>query len=808
MPNLILALQALSELGPRQLWLFAWYRALLNIGYYRRIRPPGKVEKPGNLRGPLKQIPSSQQLISTIDTDLPGLIGEADLITEGMVRLFGATLAPMHLSPPEPVCHWSEYESGRATISIPREATEQDIKFLWEPARFGWAFTLGRAYCVTGNELYAETFWRFADDFLMANPPYWGVNWTSGQEVALRILAFAFAGQVFSPATATTPERRTRLATAIGEHAARIPLTLSYARAQYNNHLLSEAAGLFTAATCLPEHAQAKQWSRLGWEWFERGILSQVDEDGVYIQHSTNYHRLMLHLGLWVDMISRRQGMELPVAVRERLAAAAKWLLALVEPGSGYAPNLGPNDGANILPLSACIFGDYRPVVQAACQAFCGFSPFEHGTWDELALWLGSLELKQNAAPVLDRVTPHIVRADDDRSWAYLRAAQFHSRPGHADQLHLDLWYRGINIAQDAGTYLYTASPPWDNSLTHSAVHNTITVNNQEQMRRAGRFLYLDWAQAEVIAGERARYGDWHRLSARHNGYRFLGIIHQRTVSSPRSGRWLVEDLLMSSRSKPDDQAYSVRLHWLLPDYSWEWEGDTLSLQSPRGPIRLRVSVSGSKQTDSFQVSLARGGELVYGTGPVEPTRGWVSPTYGVKLPALSIAVSITSRLPLEISSEWLLPERKPRKRAVALLVQGDRIAMIERVRAGQTYYVFPGGGVHKGETLEQAAVREAREELGLQVRVERLAAQSIYGKDLHLYYIVVQEGGQFGTGEGRELSRSAYSPRGSVRPVWLSLEDLRDRDVYPRYIAELVIQAARDGWPEQPVQFFEPGAE
>ena len=33
------------------------------------------------------------------------------------------------------------------------------------------------------------------------------------------------------------------------------------------------------------------------------------------------------------------------------------------------------------------------------------------------------------------------------------------------DQLHLDLWWRGLNIAQDAGTYLYNADPPWDNPL-------------------------------------------------------------------------------------------------------------------------------------------------------------------------------------------------------------------------------------------------------------------------------------------------------------------------------------------------------
>ena len=60
----------------------------------------------------------------------------------------------------------------------------------------------------------------------------------------------------------------------------------------------------------------------------------------------------------------------------------------------------------------------------------------------------------------------------------------------------MDLWWRGLNIAQDAGTYLYNADPPWDNSLTTALVHNTVTVNGRDQFTRAGRFLYLDWFNA------------------------------------------------------------------------------------------------------------------------------------------------------------------------------------------------------------------------------------------------------------------------------------------------------------------------
>ncbi len=127
----------------------------------------------------------------------------------------------------------------------------------------------------------------------------------SGQEVALRLVAFVWAGQVFASASASTPQRKASLAAAVAAHAARIPPTLVYARSQQNNHLLSEAVGLLTAGLALPDHPGAASWRDLGWRWLNKGLQSQIDGYGEYSQHSTNYQRLMLQLVLWVDRLCR-----------------------------------------------------------------------------------------------------------------------------------------------------------------------------------------------------------------------------------------------------------------------------------------------------------------------------------------------------------------------------------------------------------------------------------------------------------------------------------------------------------------------
>ena len=65
----------------------------------------------------------------------------------------------------------------------------------------------------------------------------------------------------------------------------------------------------------------------------------------------------------------------------------------------------------------------------------------------------------------------------------------------------------------------------------------------------------------------------------------------------------------------------------------------------------------------------------------------------------------------------------KPTIRVAGLLVDQGRILMVEQGRAGERYWLLPGGGVRFGESLSEALRREAVEELGLRVAVGKLLA-------------------------------------------------------------------------------------
>jgi len=642
-------LKTLRQLRLSQVVLYAFYKIGLQTGHYRLLTETHKSLTVKNdpqfaVHG-LFTLPGSEQLEQILGEEgQRTLLAQADEIVGGKIRMFGGEPVELKLTFDQPLHHWTAYETGKAPIPKSRFPIP-DIKFLWEPARFGWVYTLGRAYHLTQNQIYAETFWRYFETFTEANPPNMGPHWMNGQEVAIRLMALVWAGQIFETAASSSAERRARLAQSVVIHAARIPPTLVYARAQNNNHLVTEAAALYTAGLALPQHPLASIWRTRGWRWLNWAFRHQISGYGEYIQHSTNYHRVMLQAALWVEAI---KDVSWPRLTLQSLGRATHWLFSILDPASGRTPNLGANDGALILPLSVTLFNDFRATVQAAARAFLRFQ-MPGGVWDEMSLWLG-LGAHEKAYESSLYLADHLHGRD---SWAYLRASTFPSRLGHMDQLHLDLWWHGLNVAQDTGTYLYNADLPWDNPLVTSRVHNTVTVDGRDQMARGGRFMTLDWFPAyskSVVATDETVLG---QVMAYHKGYR--GVRHERVVTVYTDERWVIEDKLISK--KP----HTYRLHWLLPDWEWEIEtreqGVEISLKSPYGRIVLVLQSDTQLSILNSLFSIVRAGEVVFGQRDVQPYEGWSSPTYGQKVPALSLAVEMKSISDAKFLSEFIFPK-------------------------------------------------------------------------------------------------------------------------------------------------------
>jgi asparagine synthase (glutamine-hydrolysing) len=516
-----------------------------------------------------------------------------------------------------------------------------DLKFILEPSRFGFLYPLVRAYRYTGDERYPAHFWTLIEDWIDRNPPQSGPLWICGQESALRIIAWSFALYGFSASEQLTRERTDKLVAVIRAHADRVEGTLAYARSQKNNHALSEAIGLWTVGLLFPEIAEAERWREQGRRLLEEEVRQQVYDDGSYIQNSVNYHRLMLHLLLWAIRLGEANNQPLSDETYRRFDLATRFLSQLTDETTGLTPNYGPNDGALLLPLDECDYRDFRPVLQASYYLIHKKHLFARGAWDEDLFWLFGAPAvapkgaERDAEEIVIQHTPsvsfqtggyHILRGR--HSWGFIRCAHYKDRPAQADQLHFDLWWRGNNIACDAGTYLYNAVPPWDNGLAVTSVHNTVTVDGQDQMTRAGRFLWLDWAKGKLRRRADSQQGRVQYWEGEHNGYRRLKhpVLYRRAIIRIGDDEdvWVVSDELTSH------EEHSYRLHWLLPDESnsWDERQGALTIHTPDGPYYAQILASAT----ATDYSLVRGDE--------NSSRGWRSLYYGHKDPALSVAAT------------------------------------------------------------------------------------------------------------------------------------------------------------------------
>ena len=147
------------------------------------------------------------------------------------------------------------------------------------------------------------------------------------------------------------------------------------------------------------------------------------------------------------------------------------------------------------------------------------------------------------------------------------------------------------------------------------------------------------------------------------------------------------------------------------------------------------------------------------------------------------------------------------RTRAGVVLIEDDKVALIERHRAGLDYFVFPGGGVDEGETPEQGAVREALEELGVEVIIKQKVAIIYFDQSTQVYFLVERVGGEFGSGTGEEYTDSDPDnpEEGVYIPIWMPIDELpRHEKVYPADLAKLVVRSRDTGWAMEPVTIIE----
>jgi 8-oxo-dGTP pyrophosphatase MutT (NUDIX family) len=158
-----------------------------------------------------------------------------------------------------------------------------------------------------------------------------------------------------------------------------------------------------------------------------------------------------------------------------------------------------------------------------------------------------------------------------------------------------------------------------------------------------------------------------------------------------------------------------------------------------------------------------------------------------------------------------LIPRFRPTARLL-VLDPGDRLLLFEfRAGDGSSFWLTPGGGIHRGESVEAAAVRELAEETGYLVTEAALgpavatraglwrsaySGRIVFGADT---FFLVRVAGTAVSADGHEDHEREII----AGYRWWSAAELREaaEDIRPPGIANLVTSLLAGGPPSKPVR-------
>ena len=126
------------------------------------------------------------------------------------------------------------------------------------------------------------------------------------------------------------------------------------------------------------------------------------------------------------------------------------------------------------------------------------------------------------------------------------------------------------------------------------------------------------------------------------------------------------------------------------------------------------------------------------------------------------------------------------RIRATAVLVKDNTLLMIHRIRNGEEYYVLPGGSVEKSESVEEATLRELKEETSLDAVIQKKIFEYKTDDTDTQLFLCEYKGGEPKIAED-SIEAQITTLDNQFNPVWISYKDISNLVIYPGKVKEFL---------------------
>ncbi|MBW1595666.1 alginate lyase family protein [Streptomyces sp. JJ38] len=563
------------------------------------------------------------------------LVAEADRLMGGRATYFGVTRDDM--TDPD---WWYDPKTGlRApgcyAFDVPYrdENAVGDVKQLWEPSRHQYLTVLAAAYAVTGDERYAERVAGHLRSWWSVNEPLRGVHWTSGIELGIRLLSWVWVRRLLDgwPGAAGLFEHNP---VALGQiwHHQRWLAAFPSRGSSANNHVVAEAAGQLAAACAFGWFPASPRWRADALRTLERQLRGNTFGSGLNRELATEYHGLVLELGLAAVAEADAAGVPVPAPVRRVLLRMTDALAAVVDdrlrpPRQGDADDghglvvdgAGTDRWASLLATGDAVFGrlSWWPVVTGTDVRTPLLAALTRRTAPAVPRPASRPAHFADAGMTILRGPEGIWCRCDGGPHGFLSIAAH----AHADALSVEVRHDGVDVLADPGTFCYHGQPEWRRYFRSTLGHNTLEVDGADQSVSGGPFLWTRHARSRVLepGPSDAEVSRW---CAEHEGY--PGSVHRRRVELTAASRELrVTDALRGPRR-------AVRLAFHL--------GPAVAVDLAGNRARLSWTRDGADRSATLDLP----GQLTWRAhrGESDPPLGWYSPGFGRKEPATTLVGS------------------------------------------------------------------------------------------------------------------------------------------------------------------------
>ncbi|MFJ2742913.1 alginate lyase family protein [Streptomyces sp. NPDC087440] len=556
------------------------------------------------------------------------LVAEADRLMAGHVTYFGVERDD--LVEPD---WWYDPRTGRHApwgyaFGLPYrdEELSGDIKQIWELSRHQYLTVLAAAYAVTGDDRYAERVAAHLRSWWAANAPLRGVHWISGIELGVRLVSWVWVRRLLDgwPGAAALFEGNPVARNQIWHHQrwlAAFPSRGSSA----NNHVIAEAAGQFAAACAFDWFPASGQWRQESLHTLDRQLRANTFLSGLNRELATEYHGLVLELGLAALAEADAADVPVPATVRLVLLRMTDALAAIVDdrlrpPRQGDADDghglvvdgPGTDRWGSLLSTGDAVFGrlDWWPPVAVADVRTPLLAALvrPHGK-DGVTRPATRPDHFADAGMTLLRGPGGVWVRCDGGPHGFLSIAAH----AHADALSVEVRQDGVDVLADPGTYCYHGQPQWRSYFRSTLGHNTLELDGVDQSVSGGPFLWIRHARTRVREAGASRW------SAEHDGYG--EPVHRRSVELDDAAR---EVRIVDEVGGP---RRAVRLAFHL--------GPEVTADLTGGQARLRWTRDGEDR--SAVLDLPQSLEWRAHRGESAPPLGWYSPGFGRKEPATTL---------------------------------------------------------------------------------------------------------------------------------------------------------------------------